>query len=266
MGKRIILASGLLLGLAACGGGAAPGATKSSASVVDPSGNWALVASDSTNNSIKLAALFNQVGQLVTANSITAAGNPNPFNCVPFSATFTNGFVQNVNQFSGTITAQFGALNFSGTLNADGTAFTGTYSGLNVNNCAGIATGGTFTASEVPSTSGSWTGTIQPCSYDSSNGTCTNNGVSSTMSATLVQNDATGGVTGTYAVTNLAGFTTGSVSVDSADQDILSGTIWQFTLRDANTSKSIVNGTLTGRAFHGIVFSGSQAYALSMTH
>lgn len=254
----------LTLGLVSCGGGSG-NLGKTNSAVVDPSGNWAMVASDSSSHSMKLAAMFNQIGSTVTANSLTASGNPSPFNCVPFSATFTNGTVQNVNQFSGTITAQFGALNFTGSLDPAGTTFQGTYSGLTANNCAGVATSGTFTAAEVPSASGSWTGTVVPCSYNQSTRVCTNLTGQGSLSATLTQDDSTGNVTGSYTISGLSPFSAGTVSVDAADQDILSGTVWQFTMKDPS-AKVIVNGTLNGRAFSGLMLANSNYYNLNMTH
>lgn len=238
---------------------------------IDPSGNWAMTAKDSNNNVLHLAALFNQVGSTVTANSITPTGNGSTYTCTSWNPSFTNGQVQNVSTFSGTITAEFGPLSFTGTLNQAGTHVDGTYSGLSTGNCGGVAASGTFAGDEVPSTSGNWTGTLTPCSYDQQTGICTNNGVAGNVTFTLTQDDATGNVTGTYSVTGLSQFSNGTVAV-VPPSDILSGLVWQFTMTDANKNKFVANGTLAlDRSFSGNTFlepagAGTPTFKLAMTH
>jgi hypothetical protein len=267
-----------------CGGGTTQ-TTKggSSQAVVDPSGNWTMTATDAQGNKLGLAALFNQVGATVTANSFT----PDPVNsspavasdfaCLPFSAALSNGTVQNVDQFSGQVAvsnrntgAAFGTFTFSATLTQDGKSFTGTYSGMPA--CSAVAASGTFAGAEVPSTSGTWSGTIQPCTWDGQTGTCALFGTNSSFAAVLSQNDETGNVTGNYQVTNLAGFSTGTVAI-IPPSDILSGLLWQFTMSDANGSKFVANGTLgLERSFHGHLCgpcstdTTGRYYALALTH
>jgi hypothetical protein len=260
-----------------CGGGGSsmtPTSNSSGPTPIDPSGNWTMTARDSSGKTLALAALFSQTGSIVTANSFTAAGNPNIVApCVPFSVSFTNGLVQLGNQFSGTIGGSIGTVTFTSTLNPAGTHFDGTYAGIS--GCSGVAAAGTLTGDEVPSTSGSWTGTIQACNFDQQIGACTSlTGTSSAITLTLTQNDATGNVTGTYAVPNLAPFSTGTVSV-KPPSDILSGTIFQFTLADATGRTFVANGGLDlQRGFHGAAIDASQNgdpfagsyYAVAISH
>jgi len=202
-----------------------------------------MTATDAGGKSVNFAALFAQVGADVSANSFTAAGNPAPFSCVPFTATLSNGLVQNVSNFTGTVTmgSNFGVFTFNTTLAADGKSFTGTYS--NMPSCTGLLLSGTFTGAEVPTTSGSWTGTIQSCNYNpSAGGPCTVFGQAVAFTATLSQNDVTGNVTGSYQSSGaVLGISSGTIAVNPADQDILSGTVWQFTATDTN-GKYIVSG------------------------
>jgi hypothetical protein len=260
--------------MAGCGGGGTTQTTKggSSQAVVDPSGNWTMTATDTQGQHVAFAALFNQLGSTVTANSFTAAGNPAPFACTPFTASLANGTVQNVDQFSGAVTlsnrdtgAPFGTFSFTGTLNQAGTAVSGTFSGMPA--CTGIGASGTFSGAEVPSTSGTWSGTIQPCTWDGQTGTCAPFGTSSSFAAVLNQNDATGNVTGTYQVTNLAGISSGSVAVNQPT-DILSGLLWQFTMSDANASKFVASGALSlDRKFAGhLCDAANNCYALAASH
>jgi hypothetical protein len=269
----ILLTIILGLSLLACGGGSKTMGGNSK--VIDPSGNWTMTAQDQQGNKVQFAALFNQVGAIVTANSFTAAGNPSPFNCVPFGATLSNGLVANVSNFTGSVAvinssnqSSFGTFAFNTTLNDAGTSFAGTYAGLP--GCTGIGATGTFTGAEVPSVTGNWTGTIQSCNFDQQQGKCASlNGSPSAISFSLTQNDSTGNVSGTYQVANLAPFTSGSVAINPPS-DILSGTVLQFSMIDANGHKSTANGTLgADRSFSGLViaFGTSGGYfSLTMSH
>src|SRR5690242_17673131 len=157
--------------LAGCGGGTS---TPPGKPPIDPSGNWVMKFSDAGGNSFLLSALFSQTGSVVTALNVLAAGNPAPFSCVPFSATFANGSVLNVDQFSGDVNTAFGNIHFTSTLNGPGTHSVGTYTLTGT--CWAVAPSGTFTADEVPSMSGSWTGTVNcvaNCPLGQTSGTIT---------------------------------------------------------------------------------------------
>lgn len=265
-----IALTGIALAAGCGGGGGSPAASTPppKPAAIDPSGNWSMSASDSGGVAASFASLFAQVGSIVTSNSFTASGNPAPFACVPFSATLANGQVLNVNNFTGDVNITgFATFSFNATLAADGKSFTGTYASMPP--CAGLLTSGTFTGSEIPTTTGSWTGTLQPCTLNQQTGVCTSTGApSGTLTAALVQDDLTGNVTGTYQVAALAAFSTGAIGVAASDQDILSGKTWQFTMTDASGAKFIANGLLdlTGK-FSGIVTgAGSTTYLLAMTH
>lgn len=255
MANRIVLRLLPFLGLllVSCGGGGtnsqAPG-PGGGAAPIDPSGNWTMTASDSGGASAQFAALFAQTGAVVTANSITPAGDPAPFACVPFKAALSGGLVQNVSNFVGSIDisnsstgSDFGTFSFTATLADDGKSFTGTYS--NMPPCAGVLSSGTFTGAEVPTASGNWTGTLQPCALDQTTGDCPVFGATSPITATLTQNDVTGNVTGTYQANGADGLTTGTISV-VPPSDILSGHCFQFTELDAGGIKFVTNGGCNG--------------------
>src|SRR5579859_501157 len=120
--------------LAGCGGSMS---TPPGKPPIDPSGNWVMKFSDTGGNSVLLSALFSQTGSVVTALNVLAAGNPAPFSCVPFSATFANGSVLNVDQFSGDINTPFGNIHFASTLNVQGSHASGTYT--LTGSCWGVA-------------------------------------------------------------------------------------------------------------------------------
>lgn len=235
---------------------------------IDPSGNWKMTLTDSGGHVLLLSALFSQSGSVVSSTDILAAGNPSPFSCVPFSATFANGQVVNVNQFSGDIDTPFGNVHFSSTLNDAGTHADGTYT--LTGNCWGVAASGTFSADEIPSLSGAWTGTVN-CTSN-----CPAGSNSGTISATLTQDDATGNVSGTYAISGLPNISNGNVATKSSD--VLSGTLWQDSMTDQNgNTYAIAPGQGVGlgldRTFHGSIFEQSDAhssslatYSVSMSH
>lgn len=279
MAQRIVLRFTQLLALLvtltliSCGGGSSSTPTPSggTSKPIDPSGNWTMTAADAGGKSVQFAALFAQTGSVVTANSFTAAGNPAPFSCVPFTATLANGQVLNVNDFSGDVTfgGNFGGFSFNSTLTPDGKSASGTYS--NMAPCTGLLLTGTFTAAEVPTTTGSWTGTMQPCDIDFTTGVCTANAnPAGSMTAALSQDDVTGNVTGQFTVSGITGLSGGTVAVLPADQDLLSGTLWQFTMTDNGGSAIIVNGTLDQKnGFSGtavIRVPGNPRFLVTMSH
>ncbi|HEU0369082.1 MAG TPA: hypothetical protein VFR42_07730, partial [Candidatus Acidoferrum sp.] len=207
------------LTITACGGSSA------SKPPIDPSGNWAMKFSDASGNSFIMSSLFSQSGSVVTALNTLAAGNPAPFSCVPFTASFANGQVLNVNQFFGDINTPFGNIHFTSTLNPDGSHADGNYT--LTGNCWTVAPTGTFTADEVPSVSGSWTGTIT-CTLN-----CPAGATTGTIAAALTQNDATGLVSGTYVVTGLPNISSGTIATRTGI-DVLSGESWQDGATDNN--------------------------------
>jgi len=252
---------------AGCGGGPSAAPPPPPPAAIDPSGNWSMTASDSGAASAAFASLFAQTGSVVTSNSFTASGNPAPFACVPFSATLANGQVLNVNNFTGDVNITgFATFSFNVTLAADGKSFTGSYA--NMPPCSGLLSSGTFAGAEIPTASGSWTGTLAPCTLDQQTGICTPTGApGGALTASLTQSDLTGNVTGTYQVTALAAFSSGTVGVAASDQDILSGKTWQFTMTDANATKFIANGLLDLQGkFAGIISGNGATYLLTMTH
>src|SRR5262249_27595943 len=140
---------------------------------------------------------------------------------------FNNGLVQNVNQFSGDLVGNFGNIHITSTLNDAGTHAAGTYAVTPgaAGPCLGINLTGNFVADEIPSMTGSWTGTVI-CTLN-----CPTGNTTGTIAMTLTQDDATGKVNGTFTITGLAAF--GSGTVTSIQEDLLSGPSWQATLNEA---------------------------------
>lgn len=250
-------------------------------SLIDPTGNWKMSFTDASNNTFILSALFDQVGAVVTALNTSEVGNGVNFGCIAQpNVSFANGLVANVSTFSGDLAGNFGTIHFTSTLNDPGTHTSGTYTltpGA-AGNCLGLALTGTFTGDEVPSMSGTWTGTVT-CISDCP--AATPAGTPGSISATLVQHDDTGAVTGTYTVAGLLpGISSGVTAPDS--NNLLSGASIQQRLSD-NTGNIVVlvggplntlgtAGVGLDRSFHGNIVTiqsptQSQAvYAITMSH
>jgi hypothetical protein len=245
--RKPALAIILLTVLAAigCGGGSStppkPSNPTPQSGLVDPSGNWRMTFTDSTGNSFLLSALFNQVGSNVTGINFSEVGNISPnFQCAAQrDISMANGLVQNVNQFSGDLSGNFGTIHFSSTLNDAGTHTSGTYTltpGAN-GNCLGIALTGTFKGDEIPSVSGNWTGTIG-CSAN-----CPTTGFTGgTISMSLTQDDATGAVTGSYSMTGVPGVSSGQLVADPLGNNFISGSNMQEKVADNNGSTFFLVG------------------------
>lgn len=202
-------------------------------------GNWAMTATDSSNNKMVLAAILSETGGTVAAINVSAVGSPEPpFACVTFNGSFSNGTVANGNDLTGSFAftnastgAVYGTVQVSAILAADGLSFTGTYSGMP--SCSGLAASGTFAGKQVPSMTGAWTGSLQPCTYDQQTGTCTLTGVPGTITASLAQDNTTGTVSGTYQVPNVSGFLQGTIAM-VPPFDFLAGQSLLFTMTDLN--------------------------------
>lgn len=239
-----------------CGGGTKSSNPTPQGKLVDPSGNWRMTFTDSNNNTFLLSALYNQVGPVVTGINFSEVGNgpgatpPTPFQCAAQrDIAMANGTVQNVNQFSGDLSGNFGSIHFTSTLNDAGTHAGGTYTltpGAN-GNCLGIALTGTFTGDEVPSISGNWSGTVT-CVLN-----CPTGFSSGTISMTLSQDDATGVVTGNYTIGGVPGVSAGNLVPDPLGNNFISGSSMQQKLLDNNGSTFfLVGGPVTGLGTTGI--------------
>jgi hypothetical protein len=268
----LILAAVFVIG---CGGGSsASNPTSPQGKPIDPSGNWKLVFADTNNSTFLLSALFSQTGSVVTALDVSEVGNAATFQCAAQSdITMANGTVQNVSTFSGDLIGNFGTIHFTSTLNDAGSHSAGTYTvtpGAN-GNCLGVALTGTVTADEIPSMTGNWTGTVT-CSSSCPIGVGSGN-----FTASLTQDDATGSVNGSFSMSGIPGFTTGTIATGKSD--LLSGASWQDTMdQNGNVIAVIVGGPLnsfgtaglgTDRSFHGIITDGTTGdpvYLVSMTH
>ncbi len=280
--KPALLAITVLLTLAAigCGGGSSatpkPSNPSPQSGLVDPSGNWRMTFTDSTGNTFLLSSLFNQTGPNVSGINFSEAGNIAPnFQCAAQrDISMANGLVQNVNQFSGDLSGNFGGIHFSSTLNDAGTHSSGTYTvtpGAN-GNCLGISLTGTFTGDEIPSVSGNWTGTV------SCRANCPTGFTGGTLSMTLTQNDGTGAVTGTYTMTGVPGVSSGQLVSDPLGNNFISGSNMQEKVADNNGSTFFITGgpfalNTPGlgldRSFHGSWIIGGSSdplYTVSMSH
>jgi hypothetical protein len=266
----LLFASLTLAAISGCGNGGSP-APGPGPKPIDPSGNWSITAADAGGSSVPFAALFSQTGSVVTSNSFSATGSLAPFTCVPFTASLSNGQVLNGSNFTGDVVmgGNFGTFSFNTTLSADGKSFTGTFASMPP--CTGLLSSGTFTGAEVPTISGSWTGTITPCTFNQQTGICTliQGATPGTLTAALSQNDATGNVTGTYQAAGIQGLPAGTVAV-IPPSDILSGLYWQFTMTDnGGTRVSIVNGKLDMKGgFSGLLLllPSQVTFTLVMSH
>jgi hypothetical protein len=270
------------LGLFGCGGSVktAPVNPVTSQGLIDPSGNWQLKFTDSNSNGFLLSALFNQVGAVVNGVNISELGNgpgavpPTPFQCAAQpNVAFTNGLVANVSNFTGILSGNFGTISFNTTLNDAGTEAVGTYvvTPGAAGPCLGIALTGTLTADEVPSASGTWTGTVN-CTAN-----CPTGPTTGTASFTLSQDDATATITGSYTITGLPGISSGVIVTDPTD--FLSGPNVQEKLQDNNGTLFFLSGgpvtsePLAGlgldRSFQGQMGIGGSIeplYTVTMSH
>lgn len=268
----------LALILSACGGG--QNQTGGVPPIELSSGNWAMTATDLSNNKVLLAALLTESGGTVAAINVSAVGNPAPFACVPFNGSFSNGSIANGNNLTGSFTftnastgAVFGIVQVSVILAVDGLSFTGTYSDMPP--CSGVAVSGTFAGKQVPSMTGNWTGSLQPCTYNQQTGTCALTGVAGTITASLTQDNATGTVSGSYQVSNVSGFSSGNIAT-VPPFGFLAGQSLQFTMTDSNGTKFVAAGGPCCDAVAGLGFdrslqvnvfaSSGAAWRLNMTH
>lgn len=242
----------LAAALEGCGGGTSASNPTPQGKPIDPSGNWKMSFVDSNSNTFFLSGLFSQTSADVQGLSFSEVGNgpgsnpPTPFQCAAQrDVSMANGTVQNTSQFSGDISGNFGTIHFSSTLNDPGTHAAGTYTltpGAN-GNCLGIALTGTFTGDEVPSMSGTWTGTLKCVSN------CpTGEPPTGTIKMILTQDDSTGAITGSYTTTGLLNFVSGSTAPDI--NDFVSGANWQDKLADQDGR----NFTIAGGPFQGTAF------------
>lgn len=277
--RKGFLVAPLVIALIGCGGSGSSSGSKSK--LVDPSGNWNMRFTSGVTL-LQTSGMMDQVGADVSEKFnitfINVGNTPTATACYPYATTLSNGLVQNVNQFSGTYTivAKTGeqiTVNFVGTLTPDGLSVAGTYTTTSgqTSGCFPVPSSGALAGEQVPSVTGSWTGTIQPCQWNQQTGTCPlTSGTSPTVFAmTVTQNDATATVSGTY---NAVGFGSGNIS--TGQFDLLSGNEWQFTLTDNSSAVYTVAGApfnnsgINGRNFTGAVMSsdGNHFWWLTVSH
>jgi hypothetical protein len=207
---------------------------------------------------------FSEAGETLTINFTCGADS---------DISLANGLVQNINQFSGDLSGNFGTIHFASVLNDAGTHATGTYTVTPgaLGNCLGVALTGTFVADEVPSMSGSWTGSLTCIAV------CPTGSTSGTITMSLTQDDATGNLTGTYAVAGLPGLTGGNLVPDPNNDNIISGASILQRLFDNTAGKAaLVGGPVNSfgtaglrldRSFQGNVLAGQGTqYLVNASH
>jgi hypothetical protein len=239
--RNLLIAAVLIIGIAfgtGCGGGASSTKTAGSQGLIDPSGNWKMTFTDSSGNLFMLSALFSQTGAVVSGVNFFEGGDSQAnFTCIAQrDISLANGLVADVSTFTGTLTGNFGTISFTSTLNDAGTHSAGTYTlvpGAN-GNCLGIGLTGTFIADEIPSMTGSWTGSIA-CFENCPVGT-----TAGTISATLAQDDATGSLSGSYSVNGISGISSGTLIPDP--NNFISASNIQQKVLDANGSTFFLLG------------------------
>lgn len=208
---------------------------------IDPSGNWKMSFTDSNNATFILSALFSQTGDVVSGINVSEVGNGQPgFTCVAQKdISVTGGLVQNVNNFVANFNGNFGTISINTTLNDAGTHAAGTYSITGPNaTCFGAAVTGTIVADEVPSMTGTWTGTIsclRNCPIETPAGTA------GTITMALNQDDATGAVTGTYTITGMLPVLSAGMIVPDIN-NFLSGSSIQQQLQDNSGDITVIVG------------------------
>lgn len=92
-------------------------------------------------------------------------------------------------------------------------------------NCTGVGLTGTFTGDEVPSMTGTWTGTIsclQKCPIETPAGTA------GTITMALNQDHTTGAVTGTYTVTGMLAVLSAGMIVPDINNFLSGWSPWFF--------------------------------------
>lgn len=259
-----------------CGGGASKTNPVNGQNLIDPSGNWKMSFTDTTPGDLFiLSGLFSQVGADVSGINFSEVGNQAPgFQCVAQpNISLTNGLVADVSTFTGTLSGNFGTIAFTSTLNNAGTHAQGTYTVTPgaAGNCLGVALTGTFTGDEVPSLSGSWSGTIncvQNCPVGSTPGSVT---------MALTQNDTNGTVTGSYSISGIPTMSTGNLVSDI--NNLISGASIQQKLLDNNGSVlGLVGGPLNtfetaglglDKSFDGSIVTGGTddpIFSVKMSH
>jgi hypothetical protein len=261
-----------------CGGGNTKTNPVNGQNLIDPSGNWKMSFTDTTSGDLFiLSGLFSQTGAVVSGINFSEVGNKAPgFQCAAQrDIALSNGLVSDVSTFTGTLTGNFGTITFTSTLNDAGTHAQGTYTVTPgaAGNCLGVALTGTFVGDEVPSLSGNWSGTIN-CTAN-----CPVGSTSGTITMALTQNDTNGVVTGSYTITGLPVFSTGSLVPDPAGDNFISGASIQQKLLDNNGSTIfLVGGPLNSfgtaglgldRSFDGSIVTGGTddpIYAVKMSH
>jgi hypothetical protein len=254
----------LVISLAGCAH-VTPPTPPPSGQPIDPSGNWAMTATDTNNKTANFAAIFSQTGSTVTATgsnyqgyNLSAPNEPSTFTCTGLQMSLSNGQVQDTSQFSGTITlsSSIGSFSFTSTLNSAGTSFSGTYSGMP--SCVGVAASGTFSGEEIPSVTGTWTGSLTPCTLSGS--TCTaNGGTAGTLTLNLTEYDNIGQASGTFTATGITTLVSGPAGTGTTisgnatsgpftvGPGTLSGTAFNFLCQDTSGQGGVamVTGTLT---------------------
>jgi hypothetical protein len=277
-----------ILILAGCGGGTGGtggGNPPPTQQLVDPSGNWVLLASDAGGNQFALAGVLNLTPSVDDSGGTVIANNLEPielppgkvdgsipplYSCgveyysSPGSLLLSSGLVQNDDNLTGEISfpGKLGGFTLNATLAANAQSFTGTYA--NMPGCVGIAASGTLTGTQLTSVTGAWSGSLQPCNSQGKECTPFQGTTAEPIDFTLRQNNATGTVSGTYLAGSLyKDIDEGTINGGALGQppnNYLTGYAMQFHFTDNNTGLpgSAVGNLLqsSDRSFSGIITMG----------
>jgi hypothetical protein len=276
-----------ILILAGCGagnGGAGGGNPPPTQGLIDPSGNWAIVATDPGGTQFGVAGVFDlsatngaETGGTIIANNLKpidlplGASNgsaPPQFMCgssdysTPGSLQLSSGSLQNNDNLQGEISfpSGLGGFAFTATLASNAQSFTGTYS--NMPGCVGIESTGTISGTQVPSLTGGWSGHLQACTSNGQACTPVQGTSAEPINFALTQDNATATVSGNYIAASVyADLQGGSITTIGAlgqfPNNYVSGYSVQFHLTDniSGFSGVVVGGLLqsSNRSFSGVI-------------
>lgn len=246
----------------------------------DPTGNWTMAAKDAHGGTFQISGVLQTrdtsadvmpTPNLAMLNTLGSAQQANA-TCLPYRVSLGNGNLDG-NAFTGvfTVIAKNGDavdLHVNAMMASDGMSLSsGTYSlGTPPSVCFTPTQTGAFTGTQMPNASGKWSGTIQPCNWDSQSATCTVTGQPANVTANMNQDNLQASITAVYSVSGSSTFTTGTVNQLSTD--LLSGQTWRATWLDNNGARFTMNSqiSLSGSLSGILSDASSNYYLLKLSH
>jgi hypothetical protein len=235
-------------------------------------------AQDSNGSAFQLTGvaqgtqLVSQSSQSIGMANLVASASHAAASCFPYTVALTNANVSG-STFTGSfvISSHSGerlTMHVNAAIATDGLTLTsGTYTLAGAPpSCFPGSASGNFSGYQVPDVTGSWTGIIQPCDWNSQRRVCTNRGFGAEIDATLTQDDAAATVSGTYKVLGFPTFSSGTVNVLAGE--IFSGQTLQARWTDNNGASFAMDGRLGQDAsLKGVVIdAGANYYNFQMLH